>query len=241
MRLGGPSGAAGCSARCRPGLGASASSCARTRHRGHDVSAHDPAGSRRGGRAIPRLRRQSRASRAASSARGCASSGWRLGKSTSRGCVRCSRCMDACALSASRVRPFAPGICSAPPTSGARRAGAGARCGRGPPRRRGRRRPIRLLWKDTFAAYQWGWDPAWARSSMGSVLTYHAIASRRRRGAHARLPSRDGGFEDRFGAVYRDDRTWIVPRGPAGLLLSARYRARDGMRPRRRPEPFACA
>jgi CelD/BcsL family acetyltransferase involved in cellulose biosynthesis len=97
-------------------------------------------------------------------------------------------------------------------------------------------------WKDTFAAYQWGWDPAWARFSMGSVLTYHAIRFAARAGARTFDFLRGTeGYKYRFGAVDRQDLTWLVPRGPAGLLLSARYRARDRMRPRRRPEPLASA
>jgi CelD/BcsL family acetyltransferase involved in cellulose biosynthesis len=97
-------------------------------------------------------------------------------------------------------------------------------------------------WKDTFAAYQWGWDPAWARFSMGSVLTYHAIRFAARAGAQIFDFLRGTEpYKYRFGAVDRHDRTWMVPRGPAGLLLSARYRARDRMRPGRRPEPLASA
>jgi CelD/BcsL family acetyltransferase involved in cellulose biosynthesis len=97
-------------------------------------------------------------------------------------------------------------------------------------------------WKDTFAAYQWGWDPAWARFSMGSVLTYHAIRLAACAGART-LDFLRGteAYKYRFGAIDRHDRTWMVPRGPAGLLLSARYRARDRLRPRRRPEPLASA
>ena len=97
-------------------------------------------------------------------------------------------------------------------------------------------------WKDTFAAYQWGWDPVWARFSMGSVLTYQAVRFAACAGART-LDFLRGteAYKYRFGAVDRHDRTWMVPRGPAGLLLSARYRARDRMRPRRRTEPLACA
>jgi CelD/BcsL family acetyltransferase involved in cellulose biosynthesis len=95
-------------------------------------------------------------------------------------------------------------------------------------------------WKDTFAAYQWGWDPAWTRFSMGSVLTYHAIRFAALAGA--RIFDFLRGTEPykyRFGAVDRHDRTWMVPRGPAGVLLSARYRARDRIRPDSRPRPSA--
>ena len=85
-----------------------------------------------------------------------------------------------------------------------------------------------FAWKDTFAAYQWGWDARWDRHSMGSVLAYQAI---RFAGAHgARTFDFLRGSEPykyRFGAVDRWDRTWLVPCGPAGALLAARYRAAE--------------
>ena len=97
-------------------------------------------------------------------------------------------------------------------------------------------------WKDTFAAYQSGWDPAWARFSVGSVLIYQAIGFAASAGAST-LDFLRGTepYKYRFGAVDRADRTWMVPRGPGGLLLSARYRARDRVRRGRRGEPLAAA
>ncbi len=97
-------------------------------------------------------------------------------------------------------------------------------------------------WKDAFAAYQWGWDPAWARFSMGSVLTYQAIRLAAEAGARTLdLLRGTEPYKYRFGAVDHHDGTWLVPRGPAGLLLAARYRLRDRMRASRRPEPLASA
>jgi CelD/BcsL family acetyltransferase involved in cellulose biosynthesis len=97
-------------------------------------------------------------------------------------------------------------------------------------------------WRDTFAAYQMGWDPAWARFSLGSVLLYHAIRFAAIGGARTFDFLRGTeAYKYRFGAADRDDRTWMVPRGPAGHLLSARYRARDRIRPRRRPEAAGSA
>jgi CelD/BcsL family acetyltransferase involved in cellulose biosynthesis len=97
-------------------------------------------------------------------------------------------------------------------------------------------------WKDTFAAYQSGWDPAWARFSMGSVLIYQAIRFAACAGARTFDFLRGNeAYKYRFGAVDRHDRTWMSPRGPAGLLLSTRYRARDRVRPHRRPQPLASA
>ena len=80
-------------------------------------------------------------------------------------------------------------------------------------------------WKDTFAAYQWGWEAPWDRHSMGSVLVLPgASASRPRHGARTFDFLRGAEpYKYRFGAVDRWDRTWMVPRGPAGALLAARY------------------
>ncbi|MEN3284947.1 MAG: hypothetical protein V7607_6087 [Solirubrobacteraceae bacterium] len=102
-----------------------------------------------------------------------------------------------------------------------------------------------LQWKETFAAYQWGWAAELDRHSMGSVLACQAI---RFAGAHG-IRTFDflrgaEPYKYRFGAVDRWDRTWMVPHGPAGALIAARYRARDllhrtraghaaGRRPRR--------
>jgi CelD/BcsL family acetyltransferase involved in cellulose biosynthesis len=85
-----------------------------------------------------------------------------------------------------------------------------------------------FAWKETFAAYQWGWAAELDRHSMGSVLACQAI---RFAGAHG-IRTFDflrgaEPYKYRFGAVDRWDRTWIVPHGPAGALLATRYRARD--------------
>jgi CelD/BcsL family acetyltransferase involved in cellulose biosynthesis len=85
-----------------------------------------------------------------------------------------------------------------------------------------------FAWKETFAAYQWGWAAELDRHSMGSVLACQAI---RFAGAHG-IRTFDflrgaEPYKYRFGAVDRWDRTWMVPHGPAGALLAARYSARD--------------
>jgi CelD/BcsL family acetyltransferase involved in cellulose biosynthesis len=81
-------------------------------------------------------------------------------------------------------------------------------------------------WKDTFAAYQWGWDRRWDRHSMGSVLAYQAIRFAASRGVRTFDFLRGTEpYKYRFGAVDRCDRTWLVPHGPLGVLLAARYRA----------------
>jgi CelD/BcsL family acetyltransferase involved in cellulose biosynthesis len=77
---------------------------------------------------------------------------------------------------------------------------------------------------------------------MGSVLTYQAIRLAAEAGARTLdLLRGTEPYKYRFGAVDHHDGTWLVPRGPAGLLLAARYRLRDRMRPSRRPEPLASA
>ena len=170
--------------------------------------------------------------------------GARPGRSTSRCCARCSRCTAGLRAGRAGGTSFGPEQLALH----LRLAASAAARAAGPPRssRAATGAVAGVLygfwWKDAFAAYQWGWDPAWARFSMGSVLTYQAIRFAAAAGARTLdLLRGTEPYKYRFGAVDRHDRTWIVPRGPAGLLLSARYRARDRIRPRRRPEPFALA
>jgi CelD/BcsL family acetyltransferase involved in cellulose biosynthesis len=86
-------------------------------------------------------------------------------------------------------------------------------------------------WQDTFAAYQSGWDPRFARHSMGNVLVLHALERAADEGAHTFDFLRGNEpYKYRFGARDRCDRTWLVPRGPAGALLAARHRVRDRLR-----------
>ena len=85
-----------------------------------------------------------------------------------------------------------------------------------------------FVWKDTFAAYQWGWDASWDRHSMGSVLAYQAIRLAAAHGVRTFDFLRGAEpYKYRFGAADAWDRTWLVPHGPGGALLAARYRARD--------------
>ena len=65
---------------------------------------------------------------------------------------------------------------------------------------------------------------AWDRHSMGSVLVYQGIRLAAAHGARTFDFLRGAEpYKYRFGAVDRWDRTWMVPRGPAGALLAARY------------------
>lgn len=94
-------------------------------------------------------------------------------------------------------------------------------------------------WQDTFAGYQSGWDPAFARHSMGSVLVMHALERAADEGARTFdfLRGREP-YKYRFGARDRCDRTWLVPRGSAGALLTTRHRVRDRVhRARTEEEP----
>jgi CelD/BcsL family acetyltransferase involved in cellulose biosynthesis len=83
-------------------------------------------------------------------------------------------------------------------------------------------------WKDTFAGYQSGWDPRFARHSIGSVLVLHALERAADEGARTFDFLRGSEpYKYRFGARDRWDRTWLVPRGTAGALVAARHRVRD--------------
>ena len=88
-------------------------------------------------------------------------------------------------------------------------------------------------WQGTFAAYQSGWDPRFARHSIGSVLVLHALERAADEGAHTFDFLRGSEpYKYRFGARNRYDRTWLVPRGAAGAVLAARHRVRDRLRSR---------
>jgi len=92
-------------------------------------------------------------------------------------------------------------------------------------------------WQRGVELYQKGWDPTYAPFSLGSLLVVEAI--RASDAAHADTVDFLRGTEDykyRFGAVAREDRTVVVPRGPVGALLVARGVAlarRDARRARR--------
>ena len=93
-------------------------------------------------------------------------------------------------------------------------------------------------WRDTFAAYQSGWDRRYARHGLGNVLILHALEFAAANGARSFDFLRGTEpYKYRFGARDRWDRTWLVPRGPAGALLVARHRARERRRSRTRVQP----
>jgi CelD/BcsL family acetyltransferase involved in cellulose biosynthesis len=83
-------------------------------------------------------------------------------------------------------------------------------------------------WRDTFAAYQSGWDRRYARHGLGNLLVLHALEFAAGQGASTFDFLRGTEpYKYRFGARDQWDRTWLVPRGPAGALLLARHRLRE--------------
>jgi CelD/BcsL family acetyltransferase involved in cellulose biosynthesis len=93
-------------------------------------------------------------------------------------------------------------------------------------------------WRDTFAAYQSGWDREYARDALGNVLILHALEFAADHGA-LRFDFLRGvePYKYRFGAHDEWDRTWLVPRGPAGALLVMRHRMRERRSTRRSGHP----
>jgi len=82
-------------------------------------------------------------------------------------------------------------------------------------------------WRDTFAAYQSGWDRRYARHALGNLLVLHALEFAAEHGARTFDFLRGTEpYKYRFGAQDQWDRTWLVPRGAAGALLLARHLAR---------------
>jgi CelD/BcsL family acetyltransferase involved in cellulose biosynthesis len=90
-------------------------------------------------------------------------------------------------------------------------------------------------WRDTFAAYQQGWDRAYSADALGNVMILHALERVAEQGATTFDFLRGTEpYKYRFGARDELDRTWLVPRGPAGALLVARRRLRGA--PKAPPE-----
>ena len=89
-------------------------------------------------------------------------------------------------------------------------------------------------WRDTFAAYQQGWDRAFAREALGNQLVLHALEFATEHGARTFDFLRGTEpYKYRFGARDDWDRTWLVPNGLGGKLLAAsRRRGRPAPPPR---------
>jgi CelD/BcsL family acetyltransferase involved in cellulose biosynthesis len=98
-------------------------------------------------------------------------------------------------------------------------------------------------WRDTFAAYQSGWDRRYARHGLGNVLVLRALDFAADNGGHSFDFLRGTEpYKYRFGAHDRFDRSWLVPRGLAGAALTARHLLRRRPRStRRRDRPAAAS
>jgi CelD/BcsL family acetyltransferase involved in cellulose biosynthesis len=92
-----------------------------------------------------------------------------------------------------------------------------------------------FLWQDVFAYYNGGWDPAYARMSLGTVLLDRAITIADGLGVRT-FDFLRGGEQYKyrsFGAQDRYDGQWLRPRSVSALLAGAvlrqaRNRVRSG-------------
>ncbi|MEU6657879.1 GNAT family N-acetyltransferase [Streptomyces sp. NPDC046821] len=83
-----------------------------------------------------------------------------------------------------------------------------------------------FLWQNTFAYYNGGWDDAYARMSLGTVLLDRTIAIVAEAGVETFDFLRgDEAYKYRsFGARDHYDEQWLRPRSPAALLAGAALR-----------------
>jgi CelD/BcsL family acetyltransferase involved in cellulose biosynthesis len=80
-------------------------------------------------------------------------------------------------------------------------------------------------WQGCFSAYQSGWDPEYAKFSIGSLMVSEAIARAADDGADTFDFLRGTeAYKYRFGAVDHDDETVVLPGGPVGAMFLARAR-----------------
>jgi CelD/BcsL family acetyltransferase involved in cellulose biosynthesis len=85
-----------------------------------------------------------------------------------------------------------------------------------------------FVWNGVFSYYQTGWDPAYARLSLGSVLVAETLAAVPDVGVTVFDFLRGAEeYKYRFGAVDRHDTTWIAGRGASRLLLEGRLAAKS--------------
>ncbi|WTW93378.1 GNAT family N-acetyltransferase [Streptomycetaceae bacterium NBC_01309] len=85
-----------------------------------------------------------------------------------------------------------------------------------------------FLWGDTFSYYQTGWDPSYARLSLGTVLVAETVAAVHGEGASVFDFLRGAEeYKYRFGAVDRHDTTWLAGRGMSRLVLEGRSAAKS--------------
>ena len=81
-----------------------------------------------------------------------------------------------------------------------------------------------FVWRDSFAYFQTGWDPAWSNESLGTALVGEALRFSAQAGAKVFdfLRGADD-YKYRFGAVDRVDESFLVPRGLHGRALRLKY------------------
>ena len=113
---------------------------------------------------------------------------------------------------------------------------ATAGCGPAAAIARSGRRTVGVLlgfrWKETFSAYQSGWDPAYGASSLGSVLVHHAIRTVATDGVRTFDFLRGAEpYKYRFGAVDSFDHSYLLAHGFSGRAVELeqclRHRVRD--------------
>ncbi|MCF2529265.1 GNAT family N-acetyltransferase [Yinghuangia soli] len=93
-----------------------------------------------------------------------------------------------------------------------------------------------FLWGDTFAYYNGGWDPAFARLSLGTVLLDRTITATADEAGARHFDFLRGGEAYKyasFGADDRFDEQWLLPRGPSARLAGAILRTAKSRKERR--------
>ena len=99
---------------------------------------------------------------------------------------------------------------------------------------------VGFRWKETFSAYQSGWDPSYAASSLGSVLLHQAIRMASQSGVQTFDFLRgDEPYKYRFGAVDTFDRSYLLARGLSGRALELELAVRDRVQAFRRSRASA--
>ena len=88
---------------------------------------------------------------------------------------------------------------------------------------------VGFRWKDTFSAYQSGWDPAYSSSSLGSVLVHRAIQFAAADGMRTFDFLRGAEpYKYRFGAVDEFDHSYLLARNIPGRTLEYEHALRGG-------------
>src|SRR5262245_24564422 len=99
---------------------------------------------------------------------------------------------------------------------------------------------VGFRWKNTFSAYQSGWDPTYTSSSLGKVLIHRAI----------HLAAADGvqtfdflrgteAYKYRFGATDTYDRSYVLVRNASGHAFTIEHAIRGRLQPIKRSRASA--